>query len=147
MGTAPARWRHGRLLLCRPGDTLRVCGPPKKQIEVRSFLAPPQKAALGLASRPHSLLVPREKRGRKGENAVTEEIKTRQTARASRDVVNSGQQAGTGGASVRRTERSVSFREGCVSSFGRPDFGFTLTPGCGARKFFQYAIGGRFRIC
>lgn len=37
---------------------------------------------------------------------MTEKIKIRQTARASRDVVNSGQRASTGGASVRRTERS-----------------------------------------
>jgi len=36
---------------------------------------------------------------------VTKGIKIRQTARTSRDVVNSGQQAGTGGASVRRTAR------------------------------------------
>ncbi len=38
---------------------------------------------------------------------MTQEIKTRQLAKASRYVVNSGQPAGTGGASVRRTERST----------------------------------------
>jgi hypothetical protein len=46
-------------------DTLRVCGSPKKQNQKRSFLAPPQKAALGLASRPHSPFLPREKRAQK----------------------------------------------------------------------------------
>jgi hypothetical protein len=42
--------------------------------------------------------VPREKRGRKGENTVTEEIKTRQTAEETTSAVESGQQAGTGSA-------------------------------------------------
>ena len=98
MGSTPARWRRGGLLLCRLRDTLRVCGPPKKQIEERSFLVPPQKAALGLASRPHSCLVPREKWGRKGENTVTEEIKTRQTTEETTNAVESGQRADTGSA-------------------------------------------------
>jgi hypothetical protein len=42
--------------------------------------------------------VPREKRGRKGEKTVTEEIKARQTAEETRSTVESGQGADTGGA-------------------------------------------------
>jgi hypothetical protein len=42
--------------------------------------------------------VPREKRGRKGEKAVTEEIRNRQTAVEATRAVPSGQQADTGGA-------------------------------------------------
>ena len=61
-------------------------------------MAPPQKVALGLASRPHSLLVPREKRGRKGEKTVTEEIKTRLTAEETTSTLESGQGADTGSA-------------------------------------------------
>ena len=62
MGNAPAR---GTADFCFGFAALRVCGPSKKQFEQRSFLAPPQKAALDLASRSHSLLVPREKREEK----------------------------------------------------------------------------------
>jgi len=76
MGKTPARWRHGGLLLYRHGDTLRVCGSPKKQDEKRSFLAPPQKAALGLASRPHSpFRAPRETGAEKEKKQMNKQIK------------------------------------------------------------------------
>jgi hypothetical protein len=43
--------------------------------------------------------VPREERGRKGENTVTEETKTRQAAAETKSAVESGQRADTVGAS------------------------------------------------
>jgi len=55
MGKPPARWRHGELLLCPSADGHPPgLWSPKKQNEKQTFLAPPQKAALGLASRSES---------------------------------------------------------------------------------------------
>ena len=56
-------------------DTLRVCGSLKKQNTKRSFLAPPQKAALGLASRPRSpFCAPREKSADEEKKQMNEQI-------------------------------------------------------------------------
>jgi hypothetical protein len=85
---------------CFAFAALRVCGPLKKLTEEPSFLAPPQKAALGLTSRPHSSRragCPARTRGRKGGNTVSEEIKTSQTAEET-SAVEPGERADTASA-------------------------------------------------
>jgi hypothetical protein len=72
-----ARWRHGGLLLCRLGDTLRVCGAPKKQNEERSFLAPPQKGSPWRlrAGSTRPFRAPRETGAEKEKKQMIEQIK------------------------------------------------------------------------
>ena len=83
-----------------------------------------EKATLGLAKRPHSLLVPRVKRGRKGEKTVTEKIKSRQTAEETSKAVESSQLKGAAG--VRALPPAQ------IPSQARPgDFQLTMTV-CGA---------------
>src|SRR6516162_5855954 len=76
---------------------------PNDDSSHKSFLAPPQKAPLGLASRPHSPWVPRETPGQKRRNIVTEGIEIEQT----RSDGSAAQQGITGGArdGAERTDR------------------------------------------
>ena len=100
MAKAPAPYGRQALLQLR---CPRGAVPPKKiKRDKRDFLGSPAQAAAGSRSATY-LWVPREKRGRKGENIVTEGIQIEQT----RSDGSAAQQGITGGAryGAERAER------------------------------------------
>ena len=70
MGKAPARWRHGGLLLCPSADAhpSGLRSPQETNRRAKFLGSPAKRQPLALASRPHSPFgAPRENGRRKGE--------------------------------------------------------------------------------